>query len=474
MSMESVVQLHRVEYAQVGLCSNGCLQALQVSASGQLFVVVGEQSGSLSGFLVRSNELNKATSVFRTLAVGQSAVSSVQLIVPDAASGSSVKVLAAYENAFVRSFNRRGKEFFSVELSHLTEPIRHFRLRWPSELFVAGLHTFTQYLLGSNELSAGASSDSSGSASDRIQSGIRFVCPAQITGFLVLNQRVRRKMVSVLACEDRLLRVLFDSNCETELETCGIVSCVLQLRAGDVNEAFVCYGTLDGRISLVRIDFGAAQVQAAHCWEVHLPRSRAPIQCLAVDEQLDESRQPLVIGSESKATDEQFEASASELAVGRADGTIELFSFEFGVQSSDQSEYVDVSAQPRLCAQFKASESIAGLQICVRGQVVIAVTFTGCVFALLRSEAVEGDLTERIEELEAECASLEAKLSRERTRYQEASAPPSSGGNTRSIGGLFESQSTKFALRALPGFQLNESFVLQDGNPLLVFRVSFL
>ena len=510
--MSTSMQLHRVDYAQVGLCSTNCLKVMTMT-NGQLLLTVGDQSGAVSGFLIKPTELGKANLLFRTLPVGQSSVSCIQMI----ASGSP-KIFSSYENGAIRCFTRRGKEFFGLELSHLTEPIRHFRIRWPSELFIAGLHTFNQFLLNSGDLGAGNESENfAGNRNLKVQTGVQFVCPAPITDLLVIHQKINRKTVSLLACEDRLIRVLFDSACEYEIETCGIVSCVLQLGdlqtgtksqkttgglgRGQIKPATLlllhfCYGTLDGRLSLVRIDFGQPRLQAEHCWEIHLPRSRAAIQCLAVDATLNAESSLTIsnqvnrvgdtFGTDSASasfsandppppdTSSELEPSVSELLVGRADGTVELFSFSFSL-AADGIEYVDVTSQPRLRSEFKAAESVTGLQVCMKGQLILASSFTGMVFALLRSESLDSDLTDRLDELELECEGLETKLTKERIRYQEQVAGNStslaSGGaafgstsSSRSLTGIFDQDHGKFALSALPGFKLNESFVLQDGK----------
>lgn len=225
--------------------------------------------------------------------------------------------------------------------------------------------------------------------------------------------------VSLLACEDRLIRVLFDSACEYEIETCGIVSCLIQLgrlddsRVGTSTASktatigrpgaksalicYFCYGTLDGRLSLVKMDFSASPLKAQHCWEIHLPRSRAAVQCLAVDASLDgEQTVAAAVPAEAEADpraepgkqDSEPESDIAELLVGRADGTVELFSFAFAL-SDDGSEFVELTAQPKLRAEYKAGEGVVGLQVCLRGQLVIACTFTGMLFGLLRSEAVD-------------------------------------------------------------------------------------
>lgn len=130
--------------------------------------------------------------------------------------------------------------------------------------------------------------------------------------------------VPILACQDRLLRVLKDSGCSFEVEVCGIPS-IMQvvpknissttinprsLEANESNEetkfpkqedVYVCYGTLDGKIAMVTFRFPSKnQLEPIHTWEVPVNAIKQPITCLT------------------------FSTSKPEFYVSRSDGSIEV------------------------------------------------------------------------------------------------------------------------------------------------------
>lgn len=108
--------------------------------------------------------------------------------------------------------------------------------------------------------------------------------------------------VPVLACEDRLLRIIKDSICQYEIEICGIPSALLWMNysSDGSQEALVFYGTLDGKVALVSIDFNKKPLEPIHKWEIPEKGSRSSVTCLAIAE------------------------SAAELYIGRSDGNVEV------------------------------------------------------------------------------------------------------------------------------------------------------
>ena len=116
----------------------------------------------------------------------------------------------------------------------------------------------------------------------------------------------------MLACQDRLFRVLKDSACHFEVEVCGIPTVVQivpkhlmpegkQTKSGKSDEVCLCYGTMDGKIALVTFRFvDKNQLEPVHNWEVPLDAIKQPITCIAFSD-----TEPLFF-------------------VGRADGAIEV------------------------------------------------------------------------------------------------------------------------------------------------------
>lgn len=115
----------------------------------------------------------------------------------------------------------------------------------------------------------------------------------------------------MLACQDRILRILNDSRCVYEVELAGIPSAVVQGPPMETytTGTFVLYGTLDGKVSLITIDFKSTEdPEPTHRWDLPTlmgdPRaSRSAVNCLELSDQ------------------------AQELFIGRADGNIEIWAF---------------------------------------------------------------------------------------------------------------------------------------------------
>lgn len=131
--------------------------------------------------------------------------------------------------------------------------------------------------------------------------------------------------VPVLACQDRLLRVLKDSTCSFEVEICGIPS-VVQIvpkfikastsntlhwnqQSGESNtkkstkneDVHLVYGTLDGKLALVTFRFiDKNQLEPLHHWEMPRNAINQPVTCLL------------------------FSETIPEFFVGRSDGSIEV------------------------------------------------------------------------------------------------------------------------------------------------------
>ena len=110
--------------------------------------------------------------------------------------------------------------------------------------------------------------------------------------------------MSIIACEDRLIRILSESICEYEIETCGIPDALCPLvKCSQKSENLFLYGTLEGKVSLVSLDFDSHPMAAIHKWEIPEKGSRAQVTCLAMME------------------------ATGELYIGRSNGAIEVWIF---------------------------------------------------------------------------------------------------------------------------------------------------
>ena len=64
-----------------------------------------------------------------------------------------------------------------------------------------------------------------------------------------------------------------------------------------------CYGTLEGKVSLIAMDFSKSPIEALHKWEIPEKGSRSPVTCLSI---MDKT---------------------GEIYIGRSDGSIEIWIF---------------------------------------------------------------------------------------------------------------------------------------------------
>ncbi|CAG2114681.1 unnamed protein product, partial [Medioppia subpectinata] len=214
-------------------------------------------------------------------------------------------------------------------------------------------------------------------------------------------------LVPVLACQDRLLRIIKDSSCQYEIEISGIPNALLWMHysANGVTETLVCYGTLDGKVALVSIDFSKKPLEPLHKWEIPDKGSKPSVTCISIAD------------------------SAAELYVGRSDGNVEIWSFAETLNENGE-EMIDLSLAPILRDQHNCGESLTSLLVCNYGNLILGSTFTGVIFGLTRNEMINQklnpnylliskDMAMKIEGLRDECERLEQKLAQERERYQE-------------------------------------------------------
>lgn len=248
--------------------------------------------------------------------------------------------------------------------------------------------------------------------------------------------------VPVLACQDRLLRLLNDSTCQYEIEICGVPSALLTIRYSSEGneEALLCYGTLDGKIALVSINFNKDPLEPLHKWEIPEKGTRASVNCLAITEEL------------------------SEIYVGRSDGNVEIWSFVETLGENGE-EMIDLSLSPILRSHFNCGESVTSLATSEARNLILCSTFTGVVFGLTKNEMINQKVNPnyllisketalRIESLRIECEELERKLLDERERYQQMT--------TNSPTRLSQAEED-VGVSALPYFAINDSFILQEG-----------
>ncbi|XP_075544098.1 BBSome complex member BBS7-like isoform X4 [Dermacentor variabilis] len=404
------LELNRSDYVQVDGTSPGATKILPHSSEpkGCQKVVVGSQSGVVHSFGANHGHIE---TVFKTLP--GKGVSCIQL---GGAIGSiQDKIFVAAGNE-ITGYTRKGKQFLKFD-TNLTDNIRCMSV-CGNDLAVCGEYVYNHYF--------------------ECQDKNYFLSSGRINDMLLLPVEKLRALVPVLACQDRLLRVLKDSQCQIEIEVSGPVT-ALTLYQGDGGPTGkdVVYGTSDGKIGLLSID-KPSQVPV---WEIENTNGGGSSVCVGVT----------CLGSYDMTGD-----GVLDLLAGRNDGQVEIYSF------NDLGE-------PVLRFAYNCGESVTSVQGGVIGNArydeLLVTTYSGWVFGLSAEHAekrldpnyllISPESAQKILKLKEEVEQLEQKVGREREVYQ------------------LRTYSDKGALSAVPFFALDDSFVLhhQDASYTLAVQL---
>nr|CAG5961857.1 unnamed protein product [Menidia menidia] len=221
------IHLNRVDYMQVGVTSQKTMRLLPaLGKKATQKVAIADHDGILTCFGMKKGE---AVPVFKTLP-GQKIV---RMDLGGAAGTSQEKI-------FVRGFTKKGKQFLTFE-ANLTESINAMHVSG-SDLFVCASYIYNHYCDCKDQ--------------DYFLSGDK------INDITCLSSEKLSRPVPVLACQDRVLRVLQGSKLAYDIEVPGPPS-VLELYNKEGADE-VIYGTTDGKIGLIQID----ESSAATKWEI--------------------------------------------------------------------------------------------------------------------------------------------------------------------------------------------------------------
>ena len=362
------LELSRVEYLQAGLTSGRTLRLLPgPGGKQQQRVALGDDDGVLQVFVVKAGEPNF---VFRTLPGAP--ITRMEL---GGALGTVRDKIFVATGSEVRGFTKKGKMFLQFE-TNLAEKIGSMYISG-SHLFVCGSYVFNHYndCRDANYLLA----------SDRIND------------VLALPIEKTKVMTPVLACADRSLRVVRDSEVRYTAELPGPPTC-LQLFYNDGGEGGqqVLYGTADGKIGLMTLGRESPETG----WVMEKEGGHAGVQCI-----------------------DNFDVTGDgvrDLILARHDGSIEVYSYDDGED-----------VEPTLKTTHNCGESITGLEGGVVGQQgyeeVVAATYTGKVFglsslpsggAVAGGRRVSQEAAARLAKLRSEVEELSGEVGKERERYQ--------------------------------------------------------
>ncbi|XP_076069179.1 BBSome complex member BBS7-like isoform X2 [Oratosquilla oratoria] len=367
------LKLTRVDYTQVGLTSSKCLRILPSSnPKTQQKIIVGDHDGLVQLFSMKKGEVQN---VFKT--APDKKITRVEL---GGALGTVKDKIFVSSGNEVRGYTKKGKQFLGFD-TNLTQEIKSMHISG-SDLLVCGDYVYNHY--------------------HDCQDANHFLAADQINDVITLPAEKTKILVPVLACEDRLLRVMKDSEVLYSVELPSTPSS-LQLFYNDGGEQGdqLLYGTNDGKIGLVQLGRGSA----LHRWVTEGSGKGGGIMCMDHYDMTGDG--------------------VRDLIVGRDDGTVEVLSYDDG----DESE-------PTLRFSTNCNESITSVQGGVVGNggydEIVASTYTGWVLGLtsepmdrhLSSESGVVNISEesrtKIQKLRAEMEELQQRVLREREQYQAA------------------------------------------------------
>ncbi|KAA0709574.1 Bardet-Biedl syndrome 7 protein -like protein BBS2-like protein 1 [Triplophysa tibetana] len=294
----------------------------------------------------------------------------------------------------VRAYTKKGKQFLTFE-ANLTESINAMHVSG-ADLFVCASYIYNHFCDCKDQ--------------DYYLSGDK------INDVLCLPVETVGRTVPILACQDRVLRVLQGSNLLYDVEVSGPPT-VLELhnRDGGKDGEDVLYGTADGKLGLVRI----TQSGPITSWELDNEKKKGGVLCIDTFD---------IVGDGVK-----------DILVGRDDGTVEVYG-------------LDSSNEPTLRFENSVTSIQGG---CVGKEMydeVLTTTYTGWVSGLTTEpqQMVAGPGDEikmsretqgRVAALRGELEQLQLKVLQGREKYQQSSQ-------------------SSTAVSAVPVFSINDKFTL--------------
>lgn len=398
------LHLHRADYVQVGVTSQKTMKLLPASrGSAAQKVVIGDHEGVVLCFGMKKGE---AVAVFKTLP-GQKIA---RLELGGILNTPQEKIFVA-AGSEIRGFTKRGKQFLSFE-TNLTESIKAMHISG-SDLFLSASYIYSHYC----------------DCKDQHY----YLSGDKINDVTCLPVERLPHITPVLACQDRLLRVLQGSDVMFEIEVSGPPT-VLALHNGNGGESGedILFGTSDGKLGLVQI----TPPTPTHKWEIQNEKKRGGILCV---DSFD------IMGDGVK-----------DLLVGRDDGMVEVYSF-------------NNANEPVLRFDQALSESVTSIQGGCVGKdgydEIVVSTYSGWVTGLttepVHKESGPGEelrlnqeMQNKLSSLRTELEQLQVKVTQEREKYQQSS------------------QSSK-AKSAVPSFSINDKFTLNkdDASYSLILEV---
>lgn len=316
--------LDRNDIIQTGPCARGTLAVLPQGSNKQQKMAVGELSGAIQCFSIKRGEVAMA---FKTLP-SRHRVTALGL---GKGKNQRDRIFVAEEHS-VRGLNKKGREFFSFQ-TNLTEDISHLGVQ-ETEVWVFG-----EYVHNSFE--------------DSKEKNF-YIAPDRINDSeLVL---VGKSYAPVLACQDRLIRVLNGSEVSKEISVeGGAPTCVRYiLESHDLLNRYpgakeILYGTENGAIGQLFLDSDAL----CKGFTIENPKKLGVVSALYSGIDLTKD-------------------GVNDVVVGRDDGSLEVYS-------------LDEAGQVQQVFKTQLPQSITGLEggyiTSPNSQDLVVHTFSGKVLA---------------------------------------------------------------------------------------------
>nr|XP_045592027.1 Bardet-Biedl syndrome 7 protein homolog isoform X1 [Procambarus clarkii]XP_045592028.1 Bardet-Biedl syndrome 7 protein homolog isoform X1 [Procambarus clarkii] len=410
------LNLTRVDYVQVGLTSPRCLRVVPNSAPRtQQKVVVGDHDGVVQLFTMKRGEMQLGFKAYAGKSITRLELGGALGTIKD-------KIFLSSGNE-VRGYTKKGKQFLGFD-TNLTEEIKSMHISG-SDLLVCGDYVYNHY--------------------HDCQDSNYFLAADKINDVITLPVEKMKCLIPILACEDRLLRVMRDSEVLYSVELPSPPSSLqLFYNDGGENGDQLLYGTSDGKIGLVQLGRGSAN----HRWVCENGSG--------VGNSSTSRHGGVTCMDHHDITGDGIR----DLIVGRDDGSVEVYSYEDG----DESE-------PTLRFSMACSESVTSVQGAVVGNAgydeIVASTYTGWIFGVtsepmdrnMTSESgvvhISQDSKQKIQRLRTEIEELQQRVLRERDQYQAAT------------------QSAFPGISAVPFFSVNDKMSLNrsDASYLLSLEV---
>ncbi|XP_019647281.1 PREDICTED: Bardet-Biedl syndrome 7 protein homolog [Branchiostoma belcheri] len=389
------LNLSRVDYTQVAVTSPKTMKLLPASGKRAIQkVTVGDHEGVVTCFGMKKKE---TVPVFKTLP--SQAIKRLELGGPPGSVADRIFVSSGTE---VRGYSKKGKQFLGFN-TNLAEPPQAMYVTG-SDLFLTGTYVFNHF--------------------HDLKDQNYFLAPDKINDVLCLPLDKFSLLTSVLACQDRVLRVLQESDLLYEVEVPGPPQTLCLLNGnGGVEGNELLYGTSDGKVGMVQIN----SLSPSHRWELPNEKGHGGILCLDNYDITSDGVQ--------------------DLLVGRDDGLVEVF----GYNETDE---------PVLRFSHQLNESVTSIQggvVATAGyDEIVAATYAGWIQGLTtepqEKEAGPGDEVQvnvetqaRIKTLKQELEEIQQKVAREREKYQATA------------------HSSK-AISAVPFFNINDKFTLSKDD----------